>query len=98
MNYFPLENELSYNMPLDIQLLFNFIVQKNSPIYLHYQGKGIHTMLHEYAYYFRIKSEKDETFIDEQTAGLSGYIKIEPNIKYYVQIVIAKSRQKLNLC
>ena len=90
LNFFPLEEELSYNMPLDEYLLFNFIIQKNSSTYLHYQGRGIHTMLYEYAYIFRIKNEKDETFIDGQSTGLSGYVKIEPNIKYYVQVVIAK--------
>ena len=46
-------------MILDIQLPFNFIIQKNSSTFLHYQGRGIHTILYEYAYYFRIKTKME---------------------------------------
>ena len=91
LNYLPLEKEISYKMTLDIQLPFNFIIQKNHSTYLHYQGRGINTILYEYAYYFRIKSENGETFIDEQSSGTSGYVKLEPNKKYYAQILIVKS-------
>ena len=61
-------------------------------MYLHYQGKGDGTHLPSANNFIRIKSEKDETFIDKVCYGVSGYVKLEPNVKYYIELTLyAKS-------
>ena len=91
LNYIQLEEEIYYQITFDIQLKFNFIVEKNYLTYLHYQARDITGLTYKTAYKFKIKNENGETFIDEENRGTCGYVEIKPNIKYFIEIELAQS-------
>ena len=91
LNYLPLEEEIYYQITFDIQLKFNFIVEKNYLTYLHYQARDITGLIYKTAYKFKIKNENGETFIDGENRGSCGYVEIKPNIKYFIEVELAQS-------
>ena len=84
LSYFPLKDSIFYHNSLSQELHFNFLVQESTLKYLHYQARenGRATS------YFRITNEKGERFIDTNCYGCSGYVKIKPNIKYYIETAL----------
>lgn len=93
INYLPLKNSISYKNTLNIQLNFNLIIQENVAKYLHYQSsQPKQAILAVPTSYFIIKSEKDEVFIDRECYGVSGFVKIEPNVKYYIQVILNSNK------
>jgi len=91
LNYLPLEEEIYYQITFDIQLKFNFIVEKNYLTYLHYQARDITGLIYKTAYKFKIINENGETFINEENRGTCGYVEIKPNIKYFIEVELAQS-------
>ena len=78
-----------YNI-LSHELHFNFIIQETNSKYFYYQAIETTGYYVEPTAYFKITNEKGEKFFDDKTWGLSGYIKIEPYIKYYLEITLYK--------
>ena len=70
---------------------FNFLIEKDSLTYLHYQTSEIPSVFY-IPYNLNIINEKGEKFIDSNCNSISDYIKIEPNIKYFVHIRIFSPR------
>ena len=73
-------------------LLFNFLIEKDFPTYLHYQ---LRRYLFSY-YYINITNEKGETLKNYKGHSASEYIKIEPSEKYYARIMIEKPASDLS--
>lgn len=96
LDFFPLYDYrfIYYIHKTNLQLNFNFIIPKNSKRYLHYQTRKdpISVLGGSEYYYIRISDNNGTTFIDRQTTGENGYIKIDSNLEFYVQIAIIKSR------
>ena len=96
LDYFPLyDNQyLYFKQTIDPQLNFNLIIPKNSYGYFHYQTtkNPINVLGTSDFYYFRIKDSGGTTYIDEQTSGVNNYIKLKPELEYYIQIAIRKSQ------
>ena len=96
LSYYPLENDTLidyiYNYFLGTDTNINFILEKENSTFLHCQSKGINYK--NKFYYFQIKNEKGETFIDSYYNAMSEYIRIEPFVKYYIRIIILKMDNK----
>ncbi len=96
LDFFPLYDSSSiyYIHKTNPQLVFNFIIPKNSKGYLHYQTRKdpFNVLGGSEYYYIRITNNNGTTFIDRQTTGENGYIKIDSNLEFYVQIAIIKSK------
>ena len=83
------ENEFSFKLNCSEEITFNFMIQKSTSTYLHYQTSGTTTTIYYYNNYFiTIRNDKGEKVIYEYGSGISGYVYIEPNRKYYAQITI----------
>ena len=95
-DFFPLYsyNSISYSHKIEPQLNFNFRIPKHSYGYLHYQSRKdpFNVLGTSSYYYFKIVDENGTTFIDEQTNGVSNYVKLDYNLSYYIQIAIIRSR------
>ena len=65
-------------------ILFNFLIEKNFSTYLHYQTKlaGRNGTFYDIS----ILDEEGEELINGRFNSLSGYIKIEPYVRYYAHI------------
>ena len=88
LSYLPLKNSIYYQNTLDFELHFNFLVQENEVKYLHYQSRAESGVLTYPSSYFRITNENGENFIDKNCYGVSGFIKLNPGIKYFVEIAL----------
>ena len=88
LSYLPLKNSIYYQNTLDFELHFNFLVQENEVKYLHYQSRAESGVFTYPSSYFRITNEHGENFIDKNCYGVSGFIKINPGIKYFVEIAL----------
>ena len=67
---------------------FNFLVQENEIKYLHYQSRAESGVFTNSTSYFRITNENGDSFIDKNCFGVSEFIEIKPNIKYYIEIAL----------
>lgn len=78
-----------YEHTIDPELIFNFIIPKNSSRYFHYQTTRdpFNAM-----YNFTFKDSGGKTYIDEKTSGVNNIIKLKPNLEYYIRIAIRKSK------
>ena len=65
-------------------ILFNFLIEKNFSTYLHYQTKL--ASRNGTFYNISIIDEEGEELINGRFNSLSGYIKIEPYVRYYAHI------------
>ena len=88
LSYFPLKNSFFYHNSLSQELHFNFLVQESDVKYLHYQAKEDIFIFAKYTSYFRITNELGERFYDNNCIGYSGYVKIMPNIKYFIETAL----------
>ena len=85
-------NEFSYKLNCTEELIFNFMIQKSTSTYLHYQTVETVTTMYFYRnYYIKIINDKGEALFAKNGGGISGYVKIEPNRKYYAQISIKQN-------
>ncbi len=96
LDFFPLYDtqEIYYIHKIEPNLNFNFIIPKKSSGYFHYQSRKdpFNVLGTSSYYYFKIFDNNGTTFIDGQTNGVNGYIKLDYNLEYYVQICIMRSR------
>ena len=78
-----------YEHTIDPELIFNFVIPKNSSRYFHYQTTRdpFNAM-----YNFTFKDSGGKTYIDEKTSGVNNIIKLKPNLEYYIRISIRKSK------
>ena len=90
LEYLPLKSQFYYRNTLKHELHFNFLIHENNLKYLHYQTSIESGSLIYPTTYFRLTNEKGEKFIDQNCYGISGYAKIEPNVKYYFEVTIYK--------
>ena len=88
LDYFLLKDSIYYQNTLKFELHFNFFVQENEIKYLHYQSRAESGVLTYPSSYFRITNENRENFIDKNCYGVSGFIKLNPGIKYFVEIAL----------
>ena len=65
---------------------------KNTKGYLHYQTAkcALNPLGMSDAYYIRIKDDKEGVYYDKQTCGVNGYVELNPELTYYIQIAILK--------
>ena len=89
LKYLDFDNEIKFSC--DFWISFNFLIEKDSLTYLHYQTSEIPYVFY-IPYNLNITNEKGEKFIDSNCNSISDYIKIEPNIKYFVHIRIFSPR------
>ena len=88
LSYLPLKDSIFYHNSLDQELHFNFLVQENSVKYLSYQAREGGILSPSATSYFRITNDIGKSFIDGNCFGCSGYIKIIPGIKYYIETAL----------
>lgn len=88
LSYLPLKDSFFYHNSLSQELHFNFLVQESSVKYLHYQAREDIFIFVHYTSYFRITNEIGERFYDNNCIGCSGYVKIKPNIKYFIETAL----------
>ena len=87
--YLDFGNEIKFSF--DYSISFHFLIEKESPTYLHYQTSEIPYTFSS-PYRLNITNEKGEKFIDSDCDSVSDYIKIESNVKYFVHIKIFSPR------
>jgi len=90
LEYLPLKSQFYYHNTLVHELHFNFLIHETNLKYLHYQARIESGLIIYPTTYFRLTNEKGEKFIDQNCYGISGYAKIEPNVKYYFEITLYK--------
>ena len=88
LSYLPLKDYFFYHNSLGQELHFNFLVQESNVKYLHYQAREDFFLLVHYTSYFRITNELGERFYDNNCIGCSGYVKLKPNIKYFIETAL----------
>ena len=88
LSYLPLKDSFFYHNSLSQELHFNFLVQESDIKYLHYQAREDIFIFVHYTSYFRITNEIGERFYDNNCIGCSGYVKIKPNIKYFIETAL----------
>ena len=82
LKYLNFGNEMTFTHSHSI--LFNFLIEKNFSTYLHYQTKL--ASKNGTFYNISIINEEGEEIINDTFNSVSGYIEIEPNVKYYAHI------------
>jgi len=82
LKYLNFGNEMTFTHSHSI--LFNFLIEKNFSTYLHYQTKL--SSKNGTFYNISIINEEGEEIINDTFNSVSGYIEIEPNVKYYAHI------------
>ena len=94
IDYLPLNeyNNIIYTHYFEKQFNFNFYIPKNTKGYLHYQTAkcALNPLGMSDAYYIRIKDDKEGVYYDKQTCGVNGYVELNPELTYYIQIAILK--------
>ena len=86
LKYLNLDNEITFGSNYAIS--FNFLIEKDYPTYFHYQ-----TVIPTFSFsfvYINITSENGENLLTHNCERESGYVKIEPNVKYYTHIQICR--------
>ena len=91
LKYLTFGNEFSYRINCSSEFTFNFLIEKTYSTYLHYQTCGAGSIFGS-SYYINITNEKGEILLNKSSDKTSNYIKIEPNIKYFVQIIIKSKK------
>ena len=84
LKYLDFGNEIKFTC--DFGILFNFLIEKDSLTYLHYQTSSFDFLGH--SYHINIENETGTNLINSYTNSESGYIEIKPKVKYYVHIRI----------
>ena len=84
LKYLDFGNEIKFTC--DFGILFNFLIEKDSLTYLHYQTSALDLL--DTSYHINIENETGTNLINSYTNSESGYIEIKPKVKYYVHIRI----------
>ena len=84
LKYLNFGNEIKFTC--DFGILFNFLIEKDSLTYLHYQTSALDFL--DPSYHINIENETRTNLINSYTNSESGYIEIKPKVKYYVHIRI----------
>ena len=84
LKYLDFGNEIKFTC--DFGILFNFLIEKDSLTYLHYQTSALDFL--DPSYHINIENETGTNLINSYTNSESGYIEIKPKVKYYVHIRI----------
>ena len=87
LKYLNFEDEITKTLSFGI--LFNFLIKKDFPTYLHY--RAYRTFKTDNSFYINITNEKGKEFVNNNFSSVSDYIKIEPNVNYYAHIKILSS-------
>ena len=92
IDYLPFKDSFYYHNTLEHELHFNFLIQETNSKYFYYQAKAIdgYGFVADPTAHFRLSNEKGEIFFNDNTKGLSQYVKIEPYIKYYFEVTLYK--------
>ena len=86
--FYPLREPISYKHKLDFQMDLFFCIYIDKELYFHYQAKQISGILLNDAYRFLIWDENEQIYIDKLCSGINEYIKLKPNLYYFIQIGI----------
>ena len=92
LKYINLDNDIEIIYKFNISL--HFLIEKNESTYLHYQTKFesfVGTV-----YNISIINEKGEILLNKSFSTTSGYIEIQPNIKYYAHILTSDTLSTIN--
>ena len=73
LKYLDFDNEIKFSC--DFGISFNFLIEKDSLTYLHYQTSEIPSVFY-IPYNLNIINEKGEKFIDSNCNSISDYIKL----------------------
>ena len=90
-----LQSNFMFSCPVgikeDIHFHFMFYSKFEEEYYLHLQALQIKGFFVNEIYYFKIFDEKDESFIDKRVSGANDYIKLKPNVTYFINVVVVQN-------